>query len=60
MPSSGVWNQESTTKSSQSGEGVLLEVWPHPLTAYGCESRTIKKVETEELMLFNCGAGEAS
>ena len=27
---------------------------------YGCESRTIKKVSTEELMLFNCGVGEDS
>ena len=27
---------------------------------YGCESWTIKKLSTEELMLLNCGAGEDS
>ena len=27
---------------------------------YGCESWTIKKVNTEELMLLNCGVGEDS
>ena len=27
---------------------------------YGCESWTIKKAECEELMLFNCDAGEDS
>ena len=31
-----------------------------PLFMYGCESLTIKKVEIEELMLSNCGAGEDS
>ena len=27
---------------------------------YGCESWTIKKMSTEELMLLNCGVGEDS
>ena len=27
---------------------------------YGCESWTIKKADTEELMLSNCGSGEDS
>ena len=27
---------------------------------YRCESWTIKKAETKELMLLNCGAGEDS
>ena len=31
-----------------------------PVVMYGCESQTIKKVSTEELMLSNCGAGEDS
>ena len=31
-----------------------------PGVVYGCESRTIKKAEAEELMLWNCGAGEDS
>ena len=31
-----------------------------PLVMYGCESWTIKKSESEELMLLNCGVGEDS
>ena len=31
-----------------------------PIVMYGCESWTIKKAETEELMLLNCGVAEAS
>ena len=29
-----------------------------PLVMYICESWTIKRLSTEELMLLNCGAGE--
>ena len=29
-----------------------------PVVMYGCESWTIKKANTEELMLLNCVAGE--
>ena len=28
-----------------------------PVVMYGCESWTIKKLSTEELMLLNCGVG---
>ena len=35
---------------------VKAMVWP--LVTYGCESWTIKK--TEELMLLDCGVGEAA
>ena len=31
-----------------------------PVVMYGCESWTMKKVETKELMLSNGGAGEDS
>ena len=31
-----------------------------PVVMYGCESWTIKKAETKELMLWNCGVGEGS
>ena len=31
-----------------------------PVVRYGCESWTVKKAETEELMLLNCGVGEDS
>ena len=27
---------------------------------YGCESWTVRKLSTEELMLLNCGVGEDS
>ena len=38
----------------------LVKAMVFPVVMYGCESWTIKKVECEELMLFNCGAGEDS
>ena len=28
-----------------------------PVVMYGCESWTVKKVSTEQLMLLNCGVG---
>ena len=31
-----------------------------PVVTHGCESWSIKKAETEELMLLNCGVGEDS
>ena len=31
-----------------------------PVVMYRCESWTVKKLSTEELMLSNCGAGEDS
>ena len=31
-----------------------------PMVMYGCESWTVKKLSTEELMLLNCGVGEDS
>ena len=31
-----------------------------PVVMYGCESWTLKKAETKELMLLNCGVGEDS
>ena len=36
----------------------LVKAMVFPVVMYGCESWTIKKVSTEELMLLNCGAGE--
>ena len=37
----------------------LVKAMGFPVVMYGCESRTIK-LNTEELMLLNCGAGEDS
>ena len=38
----------------------LVKAMIFPVVMYGCESWTIKKVSTEELMLFNYGVGEDS
>ena len=38
----------------------LVKVTVFPVVMYGCESWTIKKLSTEELMLLNCGVGEDS
>ena len=38
----------------------LVQAMVFPVVMYGCESWTIKKVSTEELMLLNCGVGEDS
>ena len=38
----------------------LVKAMVFPVVMYGCESWTIKKMSTEELMLLNCGVGEDS
>ena len=38
----------------------LVKAMVFPVVMYGCESWTVKKAETEELMLLNCGVGEDS
>ena len=38
----------------------LVEAMVFPVVTYRCESWTIKKLSTEELMLLNCGVGEDS
>ena len=38
----------------------LIKVMVFPVVMYGCESWTVKKLSTEELMLLNCGVGEDS
>ena len=38
----------------------LFKAMVFPVVMYGCESWTIKKLSTEELMLLNCGIGEDS
>ena len=38
----------------------LVKAVVFPVVMYGCESWTIKKAETEELMLLNGGVGEDS
>ena len=38
----------------------LVKAIVFPVVMYGCESWTVKKASTEELMLLNCGVGEDS
>ena len=38
----------------------LVKAVVFPVVMYGCESWTIKKAETKELMLLNGGVGEDS
>ena len=38
----------------------LVKAMVFPVVMYGCESWTVKKPSTEELMLLNCGVGEDS
>ena len=38
----------------------IVKAMVFPVVMYGCESWTIKKMNAEELMLLNCGAGEDS
>ena len=39
---------------------LLAKAMDFPVVMYDYESRTIKKVSVEELMLLNCGIGEDS
>ena len=39
---------------------LLVKAMVFPVFMYGCEHWTIKKANTEELMLLNCGVGEDS
>ena len=38
----------------------LVKAMVFPVVMCGCETWTIKKTDTEELMLLNCGVGEDS
>ena len=38
----------------------LVKGMVFPVVMYGCESWTMKKLSTAELMLLNCGVGEDS
>ena len=39
---------------------LLVKAMVFPVVMYGCESWTIKKLSTKELMLLNCAVGEDS
>ena len=38
----------------------IVKAMVFPVVMYRCESWTIRKLSTEELMLLNCGVGEDS
>ena len=38
----------------------LVKAMVFPVVMYGCESWTVRRLSTEELMLLNCGVGEDS
>ena len=38
----------------------LVKAMVFPVVMYGCESWTVKKLSTEELMLLYCGVGKDS
>ena len=38
----------------------LVKAMIFPVVMYGCEIWTVKKLNTEELMVLNCGVGEDS
>ena len=37
---------------------LLVKALVFPVVMYGCESWTVRKLSTEELMLLTCGVGE--
>ena len=54
-------NLDSLLKSREStlpAKVHLVKAMVFPVVTYGCESRTIKKTEHQELMHLNCGVGE--
>ena len=56
-------NIDSILKSrdiSLSTKVRLVKAMVFPVVMYGCESWTIKKLSTGQLMLLNCGVGEDS
>ena len=38
----------------------LVKAMVFPVVMYGCESWTVKKLSTKELIVLNCGVGEDS
>ena len=38
----------------------LVKAMVFPVVMYGCESWTVRRLSTEELMLLHCGVGEDS
>ena len=55
-----ITNLDSGLKSRDITLPTKVKAMVFPVFMYGCESWTIKRLSTEELMLLNCGVGEDS
>ena len=53
-------NLDSKLKSRDITLSTKVKAMVFPVVMYVCESWTIKKLSTKELMLLNCGVGEDS
>ena len=53
-------NLDSTLKSRDITLSTKVKAMVFPVVMYGCESWTIKKLSTKELMLLNCDIGKDS
>ena len=54
-------NLDSILKSRDiADKGPSSQSMVFPVVMYGCESWTLKKVSSKELMLLKCGVGEDS
>ena len=63
LGSKAMTNLDSIVKSRDivlSTNVCLIKAMVFPVILYGCDSWTIRKLSTEELMLLNCGVGEDS
>ena len=53
-------NLDSTLKSRDITLSTKVKAMVFPVVMYGCESWTIKKLSTKEIILLNCGVGKDS
>ena len=63
MPEETMTNLDSVLKSRDitlPTKFYLVKAMVFPVVMYGCESWTIKRLSSKELMLLNCGVGEDS
>ena len=54
------WIAYSKAETTLPTKVHLVKAMVFPVVMYGCESWTIKKLSTKQLMLLNCGVGEDS
>ena len=59
-PRQHIKNQPRQRICCFANKGSSSQSMVFPVVTYGCESWTIKKAESEEFTLLNCGVGEDS